>query len=119
MSESVKGTIKGSGKNFAGRFTPKGYSVHLYGTLDPPLPPFSVSEATLQYNDVAHLDGTYTIAIAAPSFVGEAKLSLKLINAGGVELTITGVLDNPIPEKIPVSGTARWFLVCVLTSSYS
>jgi hypothetical protein len=106
---SAKGTIKGSDKNFAGRFTPKEYSVHLYGTLDPPLPPFSVSEATLQYNDLAHLGGTYTIAIAAPSFAGEAKLSLKLINAGGAELTITGILDNPIPEKIPVSGTARWF----------
>lgn len=104
----LSGRFSGRGETFVGLFQPQGYSLHLTGTFIPPLPLFDVPIATIQYNDLEDFAGTYYVT--PPSFVGEAQLNLKLVRAGGVELNITGALDRALLTKVPISGTAQWFM---------
>jgi len=109
MPQSDEGRLTAEVKDqFVGRFEVEGYTVRVNGTFNPPVVPFSVPIAFLEYTSLADLNGTYTF-IAPTSFVGQANINIILINASGVQQTITGVLTVPTAEPIPITGTARWF----------
>ena len=81
--------------------------MHINGAFIPPLPLFNVVTATIEYNSLDDFTGTYSVA--PPSFVGEVQLNLKLVKPG-VELKIIGMVDRPLPTKVPVTGAAKWVM---------
>ncbi|KAF8343633.1 hypothetical protein F5887DRAFT_292358 [Amanita rubescens] len=109
----VNGVFKGYGNNFLGTFKggPMG-TVKVTGSFSQSLPQFTISPASVTYNNMTDLEGSYEIAIKSHSFVGTTSIDI-MFQEGDTKLHLTGTLSNAIPEKSVVSGESIWVPVLI------
>ncbi|KAF8338467.1 hypothetical protein F5887DRAFT_1077806 [Amanita rubescens] len=110
MPQSDEGRLTAEVKDqFVGRFEVEGYTVRVNGTFNPPVVPFSVPIAFLEYTSLADLNGTYTF-IAPTSFVGQANINIILINANGSLFPLLELLGGSKASKRRTASVCRFFL---------
>ncbi|KAF8343621.1 hypothetical protein F5887DRAFT_972531 [Amanita rubescens] len=109
----ASGVFKGYGNNFLGTFKggPTG-TVKVTGSFSQSLPQFTVSSASVTYNNMTDLNGPYDIAIIPPSFVGETGVDI-VFQEGNTKLHLTGNLSSAIPERNVISGFSTWVPVLI------
>jgi hypothetical protein len=109
MTHIVRGSLKGSGEKFDGQWMIDSIIFKLTGEFNKSVPPFVVSSARLNYDDVSNLKGEYDIVFeASQSFVGVGDINLMFKNDDDLEFKITGKLDDPIDERVSVNGFGKW-----------
>ncbi|SRR6266576_3977200 len=109
----ANGVFKGYGNNFLGTFKggPSG-TVKVTGSFSQSLPQFTVSSASVTYNNMMDLEGSYDISIIPPSFVGKTSIDI-MFQEGNTELHLTGTLSRSIPERCVISGLSVWVPVLI------
>ncbi|KAE8320401.1 hypothetical protein BDV39DRAFT_211694 [Aspergillus sergii] len=106
---TVTGVINGVFNNFDGHWNVEGYDAQFRGNLSQSVQRWASDAATLEYNSLNDLVGTYVLDTAAlPSYVGGSDTSLQFINQAGTTIKITGSLTNPISERTTVTGQGAW-----------
>jgi hypothetical protein len=68
--------------------------------------PITADNASVSWHGQMSLDGEWVIQDDA--YVGETEVRITCKNAAGLSMTIFGVLNKPLPEKYPVTGSGKW-----------
>ena len=98
---SGNGTFSGNGYEFYGRFSSG--TVICSGRFVEYIPPFNVPNATLAYEDITDLVGTFTLV--PPSYVGEDNVII-----AGSKFKVAGELETPISARYAAFGQGSWTL---------
>ncbi|KAF5855253.1 hypothetical protein ETB97_009558 [Aspergillus alliaceus] len=108
---TATGTINGAFNNFDGHWNVEGYDVEFRGNLSQSVERWTSLVATLEYDSVEDLVGTYVLDTAGlPSYVGATDTSLTFKNQAGKTIKITGNLANPISQRTTVTGQGAWII---------
>ncbi|KAB8229642.1 uncharacterized protein BDW43DRAFT_314840 [Aspergillus alliaceus] len=108
---TATGTINGAFNNFDGHWNVEGYDAEFRGNLSQSVERWTSLVATLEYDSMEDLAGTYVLDIAGlPSYVGITDTSLTFKNQAGKTIKITGNLVNPISQRTTVTGQGAWIL---------
>ncbi|KAE8413592.1 hypothetical protein BDV36DRAFT_299810 [Aspergillus pseudocaelatus] len=104
---TVKGPVEGNFNNFTGTWIIDGLKFIGEGRLNQSVEQWS-SNATLEYEDINQLNGTYTIESDPISSVGTNNVNITGTKEANIK--ITGRLNTPIDQPNTVTGRITWSL---------
>lgn len=104
---TIRGSVEGNFNNFTGTWTIDGLTFIGEGRLNQSVERWS-SNATLTYEDMNQLNGTYIIESNPISSVGTTNVNIT--GKKESEITITGTLNPPIGQPNTVTGRITWSL---------
>ncbi|KAB8203102.1 hypothetical protein BDV34DRAFT_199832 [Aspergillus parasiticus] len=108
---TAQGVINGSFNNFDGHWIVDGYIVQFRGNFSQSVEQFQSGTATLEYDTIEDLVGTYVIDTAqTPSYVGNTDVVLSFTNQAGKKVKITGSLSIPISQRSLLTGQGAWII---------
>ncbi|KAL1848775.1 hypothetical protein Plec18170_007786 [Paecilomyces lecythidis] len=105
---AAKGRISGANKNFEGHWEVDGHSLVLSGSFHQSLGKWSASPATLKYDNLDDLTGTYVIDDAFQPYIGGSDLILAFKNESNRHIMVGGSLEDDHSGRIDLTGQGVW-----------